>query len=154
MRPTGTIPMALLLCLLGLLPGCTSAADLRSRIVPRQAPQDPRLPAEPSLLAAEPRQETTAPIPLEDAPRRRLLQRRTETRTARERSAGRVPARDAAAADTVETPAARQARWKAVPPGHKPTPAVNSPEWQREQEEADRKDRALDREIRSICRRC
>jgi hypothetical protein len=55
---------------------------------------------------------------------------------------------------TIETPAARQQRWRAVPEGHKPTPEVNSPEWQKEQAESEKRERELDREIRSICRRC
>jgi hypothetical protein len=45
-------------------------------------------------------------------------------------------------------------QWKAVPPDHKRTPDQGSPEWAREQAEAAKRDRVLDRKIRSICRGC
>jgi len=48
----------------------------------------------------------------------------------------------------------RMERWKAVPPDHKRTPDQDSPEWAREQAEAAKRDRVLDRKIRSICRGC
>jgi hypothetical protein len=54
----------------------------------------------------------------------------------------------------MDSVASRIARWRAVPPDHKRTPYVNSPEWRKEQAEAAEKDRQLDQKIRSICRGC
>lgn len=44
--------------------------------------------------------------------------------------------------------------WNPVPADHKRTPDQGSPEWTKEQTEAAKKDRVLDRTIRSICRGC
>jgi hypothetical protein len=141
---------AMLLCVAEALVGCASAVDFPER-------STWRVPAQQRGFLTE--RWPNAAIHTEDKARshpggRGSVARRSRIVVEAAAPPTRSPAAPHERDSNIETPSARQARWKAVPPGHKPTPEVNSPEWKREHAEAEKKDRELDQEIRSICQRC
>jgi hypothetical protein len=156
MKPTAILRTLMLLAVATVMVGCASGVNLPERTTVRETAQDPRIVSEPPAQRAEIPGKTGAGSASlrEPPPRVTLLRRRTVARTGglSRQAFPQRPDRDAS--NPVETPSARQARWKAVPPGHKPTPQVNSPEWQKEQAEAEKRERELDRKIRSICGHC
>jgi hypothetical protein len=98
---------------------------------------------------------TAAPAPLADAGSTRPNHRKPRRPTADQpaESADTVmPATRVGGPTSMQEPTSLSK--PALPPDHKPSPLIGTPEWQREQAQNQQRDREIDRAIRSICQGC